>query len=53
MLQHSVGAGDGDSCAYNQGGKNCYMPQDSVDTEEGDSCDCNQGGRTGTCLWTA
>ena len=53
MPQDSVGAEDGDSCEYNQGGDDCYMHYDSVDDEDGDSCEYNQGGRTATCLRTA
>ena len=37
MPRDSVGAEDGDSCAYIQGGKDCYMPQDVVGDEDGDS----------------
>ena len=36
MHHDSVDAEDGDSCGYNQGGKDCYMPQDSVGAEDGD-----------------
>ena len=45
MYQDSVGADDDDSCEYNQGGKDCYMPQDSVGAVEGESCEYNKGGR--------
>ena len=45
MPQDSVGAGDGDSCEYNQGGKDCCMPQDNVGAEDGDSCEYNQGSK--------
>ena len=44
MSQYSVGAEDGDSCEYNQGGKDCYLPQDSAGAEDGDSCAYDQGG---------
>ena len=42
--QDSVGAGDADSCEYNQGGKDCYMPRDSVGGEHINICENNQGG---------
>ena len=44
MPQDSVGAAEGDSCEYNQGGKDCYMPQDSVGAEDGDHSVYNHGG---------
>ena len=53
MPQGSVGAEDGDSCEYIQGGKDCYMPQDSVGAEDGDSYGFNTAVRTGSCLRTA
>ena len=45
MPQDIVGDEDGDSCGFNQGGKDCYMPRDSVGAEDGDSCGYNQGGK--------
>ena len=53
MPQDSVGAEDGDSCEYNQGGKNCYMHHDSVDAEDGNSFSITKAARTATCLRTA
>ena len=41
MPQDSVGAEDGDSCEYNQGGKDCYMHHDSVDAKDDESCEYN------------
>ena len=49
MPRDSVGAEDGDSCGYIQGGQDCYMPQDIVGDENGDT----KSIRTATCLWTA
>ena len=43
MHRDSVGAEDGDSYGYNQGGKDCYMHRDSVGAEDDDSY--NQGGK--------
>ena len=43
MPKDSVGAGDADSCAYNQSGRSCYMPQDSVGAGDADSYEYNQG----------
>ena len=45
MHQTSVGAEDGGSCEYNQGGMVCYMAQDSVDAEDGGSYEYNQCGK--------
>ena len=45
MHRDSVGAEDGDSYGYNQGGKDCYMPRNSVGAEDGDSYGYNQGGK--------
>ena len=39
MHQNSVGATDSDSCEYNQGGKDWYMPRDSFGTDDVDSCE--------------
>ena len=41
MPQDSVGAEDGDTFEYNQGGKDCYMPQDSVGAEDSDNLEYN------------
>ena len=38
MPQDSVGAEDGDIGHDNQGGRDCYMPQENVGTEDYDSC---------------
>ena len=45
MHRDSVGAEDGDSYGYNQGGKDCCMPRDSVGAEDGDRYWYNQGGK--------
>ena len=45
MLKDIVGDKDGDSCGYNQGCKDCYMPRDSVGAEDGDSYGYIQGGK--------
>ena len=45
MPQDIVGAEDGDSYGYNQGGKDCYMHRDSVGAEDSDSYGYNQGGK--------
>ena len=45
MHRDSVGAEDGDSCGFNYGGKDRYMPRDSVGAEDGDSYGYNQGGK--------
>ena len=39
MPHGSIGGEDGNSCEYNQGGKDCYMHQDNVGAEDGDSCE--------------
>ena len=53
MPQDSVGAGNGDSCEYNQGDKDCYMPQDSEGAEDEFCYECNQSVRIATCPKTA
>ena len=45
MPQNSVGRNEGDSCEYNQCGKDWYMPHDSVGAEDGNGCEYNQGGK--------
>ena len=52
MPQDSVGTEDGDSCEYNQSGKDSFMYQDSVDTEDGDTCDTTKTVGTSICLRT-
>ena len=54
MPQDIVGDEDGDSCVYNQGGKDCYMPRDSVGAEDGDTAaGTSKAVRTATCLRTS
>ena len=53
MHQDSVDAEDGDSCEYNQGGKDWYMPQDRVGAEKRASVCTTKAVRAATYLRTA
>ena len=53
MPQDSVGAKEVESCEYNQGGKNWYMPQDSVSAEVVTIVSTAMAVGTATCIMTA
>ena len=44
-MPQDIGAEDGDTCQYIQGGKDCYMLLGSVGAEDGDRYDFNHGGK--------